>query len=135
MARDVSTSLRELSQQLHPTRLRLIGLVRALESLCAELSHAGVAISYTYDNVPSTLPPDATLCLFRVAQEALQNALRHSRATEVSVQISGTSDRITLTIVEWLPVFATAAPEHWVYSSAHEWFPGAMPAMRVDPWR
>jgi putative transposase len=28
-----------------------------------------------------------------------------------------------------------AAPEHWVYSSAHEWLPGAMPVMNADPWR
>ena len=28
-----------------------------------------------------------------------------------------------------------ASPEHWVYSSAHEWLPGAIPVLRVDPWR
>jgi len=28
-----------------------------------------------------------------------------------------------------------ASPEHWVYSSAHEWLPGANAVMRVDPWR
>jgi putative transposase len=28
-----------------------------------------------------------------------------------------------------------ASPEHWRYSSAHEWLPGSMPVLRVDPWR
>jgi hypothetical protein len=28
-----------------------------------------------------------------------------------------------------------ASPEHWLYSSAHEWLPGAVPALRCDPWR
>jgi signal transduction histidine kinase len=100
VARDISTSLRELSHQLHPSRLGVLGLVRALEALCTELSHAGVAIAYTHDNVPSTLPPDTMLCLFRVTQEALQNALKYSRATELAVHISGTSDGLTLTIFD-----------------------------------
>ena len=97
VAREVSNSLRELSHELHPTRLRLIGLVSALEGLCTELSRAGVTIAYTYDNVPSA-PPDVMLCLFRVAQEALQNALKYSRATELAVDIRGTSNGLALTI-------------------------------------
>jgi signal transduction histidine kinase len=100
VAREISNGLRELSHQLHPARLRVIGLVSALESLCTELSHAGVAIAYTHDNVPSALSPDVMLCLFRVVQEALQNALKYSRATELAVDISGTSHGLTLTIFD-----------------------------------
>ena len=37
VARDISSSLRELSHQLHPARLRVIGLVSAMQSLCTEL--------------------------------------------------------------------------------------------------
>src|SRR3954469_11175393 len=100
VAREISNSVRELSHQLHPDRLRVIGLVGALESLCTELSHAGVPIAFTHENVPSSLPPDVMLCLFRVVQEALQNALKHSRATVVAVDIRGTSDGLTLTIFD-----------------------------------
>jgi signal transduction histidine kinase len=100
VAREISNSLRELSHQMHPDRLRVIGLVSALESLCAELSHAGVAIAYTHENVPSSLPPDVMLCLFRVVQEALQNALKYSRATQLAVDIRGTSDGLTVTIFD-----------------------------------
>ena len=98
VAREVSRSVRELSHQLHPRKLRVIGLVDALQSLCAELTHAGVAIAFTHDNVPATPSPDVMLCLYRVAQEALQNALKYSRATELALDVRGTSDGVTLTI-------------------------------------
>jgi signal transduction histidine kinase len=100
VARDIATSLRELSHQLHPTRLGVVGLVGSLESLCTELSHAGAAIAYTHHNVPSALPPDVMLCLFRVAQEGLQNALKYGRATELAVHISGTPQGLALTIFD-----------------------------------
>lgn len=100
VARDISSSLRDLSHELHPSRLRVIGLVSALESLCKELSHAGVTIAYTHRGVPETLPADVKLCLFRVAQEALQNALKYSQASELTVDITGSSRGLTLTVVD-----------------------------------
>jgi len=59
-----------------------------------------VTITFTHKGVPPTLPPDLTLCLFRVVQEALQNANKHSQARNVSVDLTGTSDGIALTIVD-----------------------------------
>jgi signal transduction histidine kinase len=99
-ARDVSKSVRDLSHRLHPARLRLIGLVAALHALRLELSHSGIAIALAHDNVPSTLPPDLMLCLFRVVQEALQNAVKYSGAREVSVQLAGGPDGLLLSIVD-----------------------------------
>ena len=51
-----------------------------------------------------------------------------------------TSDEMMLQKLEYLhknPVkrALVASPEHWRYSSAHEWLEGAMPVLRVDPWR
>jgi signal transduction histidine kinase len=99
-AREIATSLHQLSHQLHPTRLRLIGLVAALDQLCVELSGAGVSIQFTHDNVPSPLSPDVMLCLFRIVQEAVQNAIKHAKASKVSVHLSGASGRLTLTIID-----------------------------------
>jgi signal transduction histidine kinase len=99
-AQAISRSVRNLSHRLHPARLRLVGLVSALDSLRQEMAQPDMAIAFTHDNVPATLPPDLTLCLFRVVQEALQNALRYSRAHEVSVNLSGGSNGLTLTIVD-----------------------------------
>ena len=100
VAQDVAKSLHELSHQLHPTRLRMIGLVAALDRLCLELSRAGIAIEYSHDDVPSTLPSDVMLCLFRVAQEALQNAIKHGNAKELSVHVRGGSNGLAMTIID-----------------------------------
>jgi signal transduction histidine kinase len=99
-AEDIATSVHDLSHRLHPARLRLMGLVEALDGLHSELSQPGVTLTFTHENVPPTLPPDLTLCLFRIAQEALQNALKYSKAHKVSVDVRAGSDGITLTIVD-----------------------------------
>ena len=78
----------------------VMGLVDALDQLNRELSHPGVIITFTHESVPPALPPDLTICLFRIAQEALHNALKHSSARNVSVDLTGVSDRIALTIVD-----------------------------------
>jgi signal transduction histidine kinase len=99
-AQVISKSVHDLSHRLHPARLRLIGLVAALHALRLELSQSGIAITLSHENVPLTLPPDLMLCLFRVVQEALQNAVKYSGAHEISVQLTGDPDGLTLDIVE-----------------------------------
>jgi signal transduction histidine kinase len=99
-AHGIARSVHDLSHRLHPAKLRLIGLVAALQALPRELSRSGVAIAFSQENVPATLAPDLTLCLFRIVQEALQNALKHSRAHEVSVHLAGGPDGLSLTIVD-----------------------------------
>jgi signal transduction histidine kinase len=96
----ISSSVHDLSHRLHPARLRLIGLVAALQGLQKELPQSDIAMSVTHDNVPSGLPPDLTLCLFRVAQEALQNAIKYSKARQLTVHLDGAPDQIALTIVD-----------------------------------
>ena len=96
----VASSLRDLAHQLHPARLRFLGLVGSVEGLRKELSHSGIPITFTHENVPSTLSPDLTVCLFRVVQETLQNALKYSNAHEVTVHLSGRPDGLTLLIAD-----------------------------------
>jgi len=100
VAQEIATSLHELSHRLHPTRLRLIGLVAALDRLCVEVSRTGIDVAFTHDNVPAPLPADLMLCLFRVVQETLQNAVKHSNARHISVDVTGEPDRVVLTIVD-----------------------------------
>jgi len=99
-ANALARSVHDLSHRLHPAKLRLIGLVAALQSLQHELSQSEMAITFRHDDVPRTLPPDLTLCLFRVAQEALQNALKYSNAREVVVDLSGRSEELVMTIAD-----------------------------------
>ena len=81
----LARSVHDLSHRLHPTRLRLLGLVPALEALRDEFSTCGIEVAFTHENIPSTLRADVTLCVFRIVQEALQNALKHSGAHQVLV--------------------------------------------------
>ncbi len=99
-AREIARKIHDLSHRLHPTRLRLTGLVAALQTLQRELSHSGPTITFTHDRVPANLPIDLTLSLFRVVQEALQNALKHSRARTVAVDLRGESKALALTIAD-----------------------------------
>ena len=96
----LARSVHDLSHRLHPAKLRLIGLVPALQGLQRELARPGAAITVTHVDVPRNLPPDLTLCLFRIVQEGLQNALKHGRARNVSVDLRGGSDRLVLIIVD-----------------------------------
>ncbi|HEY2296044.1 MAG TPA: ATP-binding protein [Thermoanaerobaculia bacterium] len=98
VAQGIAKSLHELSHSLHPTKLRLLGLVAAIDQLRLDLSRIGITTSFSHHDVPSTLPPDLMLCLFRIVQEAIQNAIKYSKASEVSVRLSGSSDRLTVTI-------------------------------------
>jgi signal transduction histidine kinase len=99
-AHGIAKSLHDLSHQLHPARLRMLGLVPALSGLQRELSRPDCVIDFSSDSVPNNLPQDITLCLFRVAQEALHNALTHSEAGRVSVQLVGEPNRLVMTIVD-----------------------------------
>ncbi len=99
-AHAIARSVHDLSHRLHPAKLRLIGLVPALNGLQRELSRSDVAVTFTHDNVPARLSPDLTLCLFRIVQEALQNALKYSRAAHVSVHLGGGPEGLALTIVD-----------------------------------
>ena len=97
-AQDLARSVHDLSHRLHPTKLRLIGLVPALQALQRELSRSDTTIAFTHEGVPAKLPLDLTLSVFRVVQEAVQNALKHGRARTVTVDLRGGSNVLALTV-------------------------------------
>jgi len=99
-ADNISTSIRNLSHQLSPPTLRAVGLVGALEGLVGEFSDHGPRLSFVHESVPANLPPDLALCVFRIVQEALQNALKHSQAKTISVQLRGNAGGLALTVVD-----------------------------------
>ena len=92
--------MRDLSHRLHPAKLQLIGLVPSLASLQRELSRPDFTIRFSHENVPAPLPHEVTLCVYRIVQEALQNAIRHSAAREVSVSLRRIGNRLALTIAD-----------------------------------
>ena len=86
---EISTEIHNLSHRLHSSRLEALGLVEALNGHCHELLAHGVHASVHAEQVPSALPHDLELCLFRIAQEALNNVVKHSGAREVQVTLRG----------------------------------------------
>lgn len=88
-AHQVATSVRELSHRLHPSRLRLLGLVEGLDSLRRDLSPPHLPIAFSHRNVPEHVDQEIALCVFRVAQEALGNAVKHSQAGHVLIELAG----------------------------------------------
>jgi signal transduction histidine kinase len=97
-AQDIARSVHELSHRLHPAKLRLMGLVSALKGLQRELSQSGLTVTFTHDPIPATLPAELTLCLFRIAQEALQNAAKHSGTARVAVRLGHAANGLALAV-------------------------------------
>ena len=93
-------SVHDLSHRLHPANLRLIGLLGALGQLQRDLSQPGITITVSSENVAPILPDDIALCLFRIAQEAMQNAIKHSGARSIRVQLTADHDAIALKIID-----------------------------------
>jgi signal transduction histidine kinase len=71
----------------------------AAGSFCKELSEQQqVEIEFSQAGIPHSLPKEIALCLFRVLQEALQNAVKHSGERHFRVELHGTSSEIQLTV-------------------------------------
>ena len=94
----ISSSVHDLSHRLHPPQLRLVGLTGALETLGRQLSTDEVSVVVSHDTVPMTLSEEVIVCLYRVAQEALNNAIKHGRADEISIHLRGTQSSVHMTI-------------------------------------
>jgi signal transduction histidine kinase len=96
---EASDEVRVLAHELRPAILDDLGLGPALRSHCAEFSRREkIKVRFSQQDLPATVPPDAALCLYRVAQEALRNIAKHSRAREASVMVAGTYDAVELSI-------------------------------------
>jgi signal transduction histidine kinase len=99
--KELSSAVHDLSHQLHPTKLEQLGLVAAVRGLCGELSQAhGLRIDFAAEDVPSSIPTDAALCLYRVAQEALRNAIKHGGARHARVELRGSPDAVHLRVAD-----------------------------------
>ena len=96
---DLSMDVQALSHRLHSSKLEYLGLAVAAGSFCKEVSaKAKVDVQFSHSAVPSTMPKEVSLCLFRVLQEALQNAIKYSGVTRFNVNLRGTSDRVELIV-------------------------------------
>jgi signal transduction histidine kinase len=96
---EISTDVRKVSHRLHPSVLDLVGLVAALSEFCYEFARLNeMEIEFIHRQVPTTLSKELTLCLYRVAQEAIRNAQKHSGCRQVRVELVGAPDSVQLRI-------------------------------------
>lgn len=99
VAREVSSNIYDLSHQLHPSKLDTLGLATSLDSLCKEFTRQhNLKVKFAHTDIPRHVPKNVTLCLFRIAQEALRNVVKHSGAREATVALSSDGDQIELCI-------------------------------------
>jgi PAS domain S-box-containing protein len=97
--KDLGEDIQALSHRLHCSKLEYLGLATAAAGFCREISERQrVEIDFQSDEIPKNLCQEISLCLFRVLQEAVQNATKHSGSRHFQVFLKYSSDEITLTV-------------------------------------
>jgi signal transduction histidine kinase len=92
-------NVRRFIKDLRPPALDHLGLVPALEGLASDLMEKeGIELEFTVEGKKRRLTPEEELVLFRIAQEALNNARRHSQASQVVIQMEFYPDGVRMTI-------------------------------------
>ena len=95
---DISSRVYALSHELHSSTLDALGLARGMKGWCKEFgARQEMEINFKSNEVPR-LSQDISLCLFRVVQEALQNAAKHSGAKRIEVQLAENAGEIHLVV-------------------------------------
>ena len=96
----LARNVRQL-HDLHPAVLQHLGLVKGLTPYCGELGRAhGVAMTCTAEGDFGAITPDAALCVYRIAQEALRNVIAHAGASRADVSLLQMGDQAQITIAD-----------------------------------
>lgn len=97
---ELTRDVHELSHQLYSSKLRYTGLKPALRELCRRIAtHHGIEVFEKLEGIPD-LSANVQFCLYRVAQEALNNVGKHSQAKRVSVQLRKLPSIVLLEITD-----------------------------------
>jgi PAS domain S-box-containing protein len=97
--RNLGLDIQAISHRLHSSHLEYLGLASASRALCEDLrmqQHATIEFSCS-DSLPK-LPEDVSLSLYRVLQEALQNAMKHSGGSKIHVELNGNANEVWLSV-------------------------------------
>lgn len=100
--RELGMDVQALSHRLHSSKLEYLGLSAAAGAFCREFSdRKQIPVDFRCENIPRSLPEEVSLCLFRVLQEALQNAAKHSGSQKLQVSITLEADHLRLTVSDF----------------------------------
>ncbi len=96
---EIASAIHNLSHELHPSKLQTLGLRAAIQALCRDVSQQSrVVVRFSDRELPPSVDPNVSLCLYRITQEALHNVARHSRALEAEVRLFGGNGSLSLEI-------------------------------------
>jgi PAS domain S-box-containing protein len=96
---EIAADIQSLSHELHSAKLQYLGIAGAMRGFCREFGEQQkVEVDFQTHDLPGPLSADTSLCFFRVLQESLHNAVKHSGAKHFEVRLWGTSDEIHLTV-------------------------------------
>ena len=96
---EISSDVQSISHNLHSSKLEYLGLVAAMKSFCTEFAEQQNAkVDFSQDRIPYRVPYETSLCLFRVLQESLHNAAKHSGRRHFEVELRGGSSEICLSV-------------------------------------
>lgn|ERR1035438_5032224 len=99
--KSMASELHRLAHQLHPAKLEQLGLAATIRGFCRELATAHeIAIEFVPRDVPPSLPDNVALCLYRIAQETLQNVIKHSGATGAKVELVASGQELLLVVTD-----------------------------------
>ena len=95
----IGQEVRGLSHQLMPLTLKMLGLVPAMEEICNRaLSSTNISYEFKTEGIKDRLPLKLETSLYRIFQELIQNIVKHSKASEVMVQLLMKNNSINLIV-------------------------------------
>jgi signal transduction histidine kinase len=98
---EIGADLHSLSHRLHSSTLDSLGLVAGVKAFCAEFAEQqDMQVDFADKNIPSDVPGDVALCLFRIVQEGLRNIKRHSGADRAEVRLEGLAGKLHLSVAD-----------------------------------
>lgn len=96
---ELSYDVHVLARRLHPPILEHLGLATALEAECGGLlRRSGLSVAYDFEDVPSDLPRETAVCIYRVAEECLRNVVKHAGTDQASMRLGVEGDTLVLRV-------------------------------------
>jgi signal transduction histidine kinase len=107
---DLAGEIRRIAHRMHPAVLDHLGLPAALLQLGAEFGAQGLDVRVEAGVTGDEVPPVVATCFYRVAQESLRNALRHSGARQAEVRLEREAGGLSLVVADGGAGFDPEAP-------------------------
>jgi signal transduction histidine kinase/ligand-binding sensor domain-containing protein len=93
--------VRQIAHNLRPYQLERLGLTNTLQTMLRQIANASdIGFTFEVDQIDNLLSKDKEISLYRIVQEAVNNILKHSGASEASIRIKRTGDEIQMTIAD-----------------------------------